>query len=59
MSTLERRLTALEAATDQKQVRLVFAEAGESEDEAIARKGVDETEFEVLVVAWCARLLRS
>lgn len=52
MSTLERRVAALEAATDQKQVRVVFAEAGETADEAIAREGVDADEFEFLIVRW-------
>jgi len=35
--TLERRVAALESATVQRQLRVVFAEADESDDAAIAR----------------------
>ena len=52
MSALKRRVAALEAATDQKQVRVVFAEAGESDEEAIARQGVDANACEVVIVRW-------
>ena len=52
MSRLERRVAALEASTDQKQLRVVFAEAGESDEEAIARQGVDATACEVVIVRW-------
>ena len=50
MSTLERPLAALESIVDQKQVRVVFAEAGETDDEAIAREGVDATACELVIV---------
>jgi hypothetical protein len=52
MSTLARRVAALEAVADRKQLRVVFAEAGESDEEAIAREGVDEAECEVIIVRW-------
>ena len=52
MRTLERRVAALESIVDQKQVRVVFAEAGETDDEAIARQGVDATACEVVIVRW-------
>ena len=52
MSALERRVAALEAAADQKQLRVLFAESGETDDEAIAREVVDESECEVLIVRW-------
>jgi hypothetical protein len=52
MRTLERRVAALELIVDQKQLRVVFAESGESDDEAIARQGVDATACEVVIVRW-------
>ena len=52
MRTLERRVAALESIVDQKQLRVVFAESGESDDEAIAREGVDEDEYKVIIVRW-------
>jgi hypothetical protein len=52
MSTLERRVAALESIVDQKQLRVVFAEADETNDEAIAREGVDEDQFKVIIVRW-------
>jgi hypothetical protein len=52
MRTLERRVAALESIVDEKQLRVVFAEAGESDDQAIAREGVDEDECKVVIVRW-------
>jgi hypothetical protein len=52
MSTLQWRVAALEAIVDQKQLRVLFAESGETDDEAIAREVVDESEREVLMVRW-------
>ena len=52
MSTLERRLAALESVANQKQMRVVFAEDGETDGETLARHGVDDVECEVIIVRW-------
>lgn len=52
MSTFERRVAALEAVAQQKQVRVVFAQKDETNDEAIARAGIDAAARGVLAVRW-------
>ena len=50
--TCEHMVAALEAVANHKQMRVVFAEDGETDGETLARVGVCDAANEIIIVLW-------